>query len=103
MSKLSFIAVLVLLVVASCTKKSAPAASKEPAMDGSPIFARNCARCHGANGRGDRGPDISRLDYTKSEVMQTIADGGGKMPPFHDKLSTKEIEAVAVFVLHLNK
>ncbi len=106
MRKLSFIAVMVLLVIASCTKKAAPTVStgpKEPAIDGTPIYTQNCARCHGANGTGERGPDLTKTDYDKAGVTDAIFNGGGRMPSFGDKLTSKEISAVADFVLHLKK
>ena len=90
--------VMVLFIIASCTKKSVPTA----VVNGSTVFAQNCSRCHGATGTGARGPDLTKIDYGKSEVTEAIFNGGGRMPTFGDKLSTKEINAVADFVLHLN-
>ena len=103
MRKLSVIVVLVLLIVASCTKKSAPTSTKEPVMDGGPIYAQNCARCHGATGKEGRAPNLAEGGHGKSEVMDAVTNGAGRMPSFADKLSPKEIEAVAVFVVHLSK
>ena len=103
MPKLSFVVVLLLLVVASCTKKAAPAASKEPALDGAPIFAQNCAKCHGATGVEGRAPNLAHDDFTKNEVVDKVTNGAGRMPSFATKLSPKEIDAVAQFVVHLKK
>jgi cytochrome c6 len=101
MRQLVYVLVMVLFVIASCTKKSAPA--KTVVIDGSKVFSENCARCHGANGTGERGPDLTKIDYGKDGVTDAIFNGGGKMPSFGDKLTSKEISAVADFVLHLKK
>ena len=109
MLKRYFIACLVLFAVASCTKKSAPTsankatAPKEVVIDGSPIFAQNCARCHGANGSGGRAPDLAHDDLTINELVDKVTNGSGRMPSFATKLSHKEIDAVAEFVVHLKK
>lgn len=101
MRQAGFVMVMVLFVVASCTKKSVP--TKTAAIDGGALYRENCARCHGANGTGERGPDLTKTDYGKPELTEAIFNGGGKMPSFGDKLTSKEISAVADFVLHLKK
>jgi cytochrome c6 len=104
MRKLSLALIMVLLVIASCTKKSAPTATTiKPAIDGAPLFSQNCARCHGATGTEGRAPNLARGDDSKAEIMDKIANGAGRMPAFASKMSGAEIEAVAEFVLHLKK
>jgi mono/diheme cytochrome c family protein len=106
MRKLFFIAVIGLLAIASCTKKSSPtAASKtdELAKEGSPIYAQNCSRCHGATGVEGRAPNLAKNEFTKNELVDKITQGGGRMPAFSTKLSAKEIEAVAEFTIRLRK
>lgn len=103
MRKLTVFAVMVLLVIASCTKKAAPTAGPEPALDGAPIFAQNCSGCHGASGREGRAPNLAEGGHSKAEVIETVSNGAGRMPSFTGKLSAKEIDAVATFVTHLGK
>ena len=104
MQKLSFVLVAVLLVIASCTKKAAPtSATSKPAIDGAPIYAQNCARCHGATGTEGRAPNLARGDNSRSEILDKVTNGTGRMPAFASKLSGAEIDAVAEFVLHLKK
>ena len=110
MQKLSVIAVLLLFVIASCTKKSVPttAGTKEPApketvLDGAPLYAQNCAHCHGATGVEGRAPNLKSNDFTKKEMIDQISKGSGRMPAFATKLSAHEIEAVAEFTIHLKK
>ena len=101
MRQAGFVLVMVLFVIASCSKKSTP--TKNVVIDGGAIFAENCTRCHGETGTGDKWPDLRQIDYGKDEVMDAIFNGGGHMPSFGDKLTPKEISAVADFVLRLKK
>lgn len=103
MKKISFAAVIVLFTIASCTKKATPTISKETAIDGAPLYAQNCAKCHGVTGVEGRAPNLSKNTYSKSEIAGTITNGAGRMPAFSDKLSSREIDAVAEFVTHLKK
>ena len=104
MQKLSFALVIALLVIASCTKKSAPTAvAPHPAINGAPLYAQNCARCHGATGTEGRAPNLARGDNSRSEILDKVTNGAGRMPAFAGKLSGAEIDAVAEFVLHLKK
>jgi mono/diheme cytochrome c family protein len=94
-----------------------------PAQDdvnrGARIFAANCARCHGKEGKGD-GPDLVKLqsavspdDWTDKESNQELTDSfivgmitkGGKangksriMPAFGDKLSAQQVQDLLAFI-----
>ena len=103
MHKTAFVAVMVLVAIASCTKKAAPTTAKANSIDGAPIFAQYCVRCHGATGVEGRAPNLKKTDFTKSEIASTVAKGRGHMPGFSDKLSAQQIDAVAEFVTHLKK
>ena len=78
------------------------------------LYAQNCARCHGANGRGETElgrsfdvPNIAGADWQKkhsdAKISRKIIKGGGGMPAFAKKLSSKEIAAVVSYVRTLNK
>jgi len=80
------------------------------ALAGSPaqIYARNCARCHGANGKSDTelgklndAPDISTAHVkgksTKS-LTNIIKNGEGSMPGFGKKIAAKDISALVKYV-----
>ena len=107
MRKLLFMAAVVLLTIASCTKKATPTASvKTPApvvaaVDGAAVFSQNCSRCHGATGKEGRAPNLTRDEFTHFEVADKVTNGAGRMPAFATKLSGKEIDAVAEFVIQL--
>jgi cytochrome c551 len=88
--------------VSGATGSSAPGSSTSAAdlALGKSIFAANCARCHGTNGQGARGPNLhNETDLTK--VMNQVTNGGQIMPSFSGQLSDAQINAVAQFVLSL--
>ncbi len=100
MKKIMFAFVVMLISIASCSKKSTPTAAKEVALDGAPIFATNCARCHGAEGIKDsRTPNLHTIALDKAGLVNSITHGKGHMPAFSDKLSTAEILAVADLIV----
>lgn len=60
-----------------------------------------CALCHAlqaAGAAGAVGPSLDELKPDKARVLEVVRKGLGVMPPFADKLSPQEIEAVADFV-----
>jgi cytochrome c oxidase cbb3-type subunit 3 len=87
----------------------APAAVQAPvevvAADGQTLFKKHCAGCHGANGKGAFGPDLSgeyKYGKTTMAVQESIAYGRPKnMPGFEQKLSREEIDALTEFILSL--
>ena len=87
----------------------APAAVQAPAevvaADGQTLFKKHCAGCHGANGKGAFGPDLSgeyKYGKTTMAVQESIAYGRPKnMPGFEQKLSQEEIDALTEFILSL--
>lgn len=87
------------------TPASAPAAANESGADGQALFAKHCAGCHGAEGKGAFGPDLSGdYKYGKSgmAVQESISSGRpDNMPAFEEKLTPEEIEAVTEYILSL--
>jgi cytochrome c oxidase cbb3-type subunit 3 len=74
-------------------------------MSGQELFAKHCAGCHGAEGKGAFGPDLS-ADYqygkTETAAQESITSGRpGNMPAFDKKLSPEEIKSVTDFILSL--
>ena len=70
--------------------------------DGAAVFASaGCGGCHTfapANSSGTVGPNLDEIDLSKDEIAQQVRNGGGGMPPFGDRLSDAEIDAVADYV-----
>lgn len=103
MRKLSILTVAFLLAIASCTKKAAPTTAKESSIDGASVYSNFCARCHGSDGTSGKAPNLAKTDLDKAGLIDIITKGHGHMPAFEEKLSTKEIGAVASFVAGLKK
>jgi len=60
-----------------------------------------CALCHTLQAAGAEatiGPSLDELKPDKAKVLEAVRKGVGVMPPFADKLSAEQIEAVAAFV-----
>jgi len=86
-----------------------PAVAVEPAV----IYARNCARCHGADGRGD--PEIKKTmpnvrDFHDREflarantdsIVTIMMAGKGQMPAFGRSLSMPKMQALSGYVRRL--
>ncbi len=73
---------------------------------GAPLFADNCAACHGADGRGNQelgAPNLTDAIWlygnSQDTVMQSIRTGrGGIMPAWTDRLDAVSIKMVALYV-----
>ncbi len=74
------------------------------------LFVSNCARCHGADGKGNtqlgREYDVPDLTVTArkmslSRVKNLITKGDGDMPSFKKKLKAAQIAILANYVRSL--
>jgi len=85
----------------------APPAAETPAAvaDGQELYAKHCAGCHGAEGKGAFGPDLSgEYKYGKTDmaVEESISYGRpGNMPAFDKKLSSEQIKTLTDYILSL--
>lgn len=74
-----------------------------------PLFADNCAACHGPDGKGNRtmgAPNLTDNDWlygpARDDIHDQIWNGhGGVMPTWGGRLSPEEIKALAVYVHNL--
>ena len=77
------------------------------------LFRNNCARCHGADGRGDtplgityKAPDFTDAEWWQehsgitgsASLISIVSHGKGGMPAFGKKLSRTEIRRLAGYV-----
>ena len=75
--------------------------------NGAEIFKNSCARCHGADGKGGDGPDLTdpqrkaKWQDSDERIVNKVTNGGRRMPAFADKLSAEEIKSVAAHVRSL--
>lgn len=73
-------------------------------ISGKQLFADNCARCHGDDAKGDKGPDLTaakrQAKWADSEepLIKRITNGAFGMPKFGKKLKPEEIKAIADYV-----
>jgi len=120
MNKGSFVVVCVVLWgalgVESSAHSRAPAANPavnplqdDPAAirNGQAIFRARCAGCHGFDGRGLTGPDVTGLlaaGMTDEQLFQIVRRGvpGTEMPPFDSRSQVDEIWETLAYLRTLN-
>jgi len=69
------------------------------AHQGYTLFTMNCAHCHGADARGDEGPDLHGLTKSDARIAAIIKNGvKGEMPKFSAKLTDTDVQALIAFV-----
>lgn len=95
---------------ASPVQTAVPAKAALPAQEllsqGSQLYNQTCAMCHGPEGKGGIGPDLTRETFTHGRtaeaVAETIAKGrSGGMPAYGNQLKPEQIQALTAFVLSL--
>jgi mono/diheme cytochrome c family protein len=81
---------------------------KDPAIiaAGHDLFlAKQCAHCHGEDGRG--GVNLARRDLDPKGVFQSIADGreksGLRMPAWREVLTDEEIWKATAYVMSISR
>ncbi|MFZ6050438.1 c-type cytochrome [Halocola ammonii] len=87
------------------SSKGSDVASAEPTQKVTPeeavkIFNRKCGLCHGKDGKKQLAgaPDLTTSTLEKDKRIAIITYGKGSMPPFEERLSATEIEAVADYL-----
>jgi mono/diheme cytochrome c family protein len=69
---------------------------------GRTLFLDSCAHCHGADARGDEGPDLHAVQVSDRYVASIITHGiKGEMPSFAKKLHAPEITALTAYLRSL--
>ena len=73
---------------------------------GKKLFGTLCVSCHGENGKGGVGPDLTVSTYkygkTRLDITKTITEGRpGGMPSFSSQINKEQIESLVEFVLSL--
>jgi mono/diheme cytochrome c family protein len=78
-------------------------------------FAKNCATCHGKDGRANTFKSKHHLhardltdarwqgEVTDERIFNSITNGKGKMPSFKRKLTNEQIESLVAYVRGLKK
>jgi putative heme-binding domain-containing protein len=80
----------------------------EAIQNGQAIFRARCAGCHGGDGRGLSGPDLTGLfaaGVTDEQLFQIVRRGvpGSEMPPFDSRSQVSEIWETLAYLRTLNE
>jgi mono/diheme cytochrome c family protein len=82
------------------------------------LYRANCARCHGADGRGDtplgqshNAPDFTDQDWwrqhakltSRGKLISLVTHGKEEMPAFEKKLTRSQIELLVDYVRRFRK
>jgi mono/diheme cytochrome c family protein len=96
--------------VSSAAKGPSAATPRRDPVDGASIFKRNCAMCHGPDGKGIasiKPPNFTdpkvQASLTDQQMLEIITNGkkGTMMPAWSGKLSQEDIQAVQGYVRSL--
>jgi mono/diheme cytochrome c family protein len=69
---------------------------------GRKLFLDSCAHCHGADARGDEGPDLHDTQVSDRYIANIITHGiPHEMPSFAKKLHRDDITALTAYVRSL--
>ena len=78
------------------------------AVEAPKLFTANCARCHGADGKGQTTlgktldvPDLTSSKMSAAKIKSIISKGAGSMPAFGKKLKAADITSLANYVRSL--
>ena len=81
--------------------------SAQSQQGGGAIYARNCLRCHGTDGRAQtaKGRQVDAVDFTSDDWTpdaghdsRIVTRGKGSMPSFKNKLTPTQINAVVQYI-----
>lgn len=67
--------------------------------EGSKLYLNSCAHCHGADARGDEGPDLHDLQVSDRRIATVVTHGiEGEMPSFAKKHGPDDILALIAYL-----
>lgn len=70
------------------------------------LYGSTCAMCHGAEGKGGIGPDLTRAVFTYGRTAEAVSVSiskgrSGGMPAYGNQFSADEINSLTTYVLSL--
>lgn len=73
---------------------------------GKQMYGKLCAACHGENGKGTVGPDLTASTYkygkARLDIAKSISEGRpGGMPAFNAQATPEQVESMVEFILTL--
>lgn len=83
-------------------------------LDASTLFARNCATCHGKDGRAktfkakfNHARDLTdprwQAEASDERIFNSISNGKGKMPAWGKKFSESELNSLVAYIRKLKR
>ena len=107
-------AVFLLALAAHSLAASLPDESHKNPDSSSSLFAKNCATCHGKDGRAktfkakfNHARDLTdpewQVSVTDERLFNSITNGRGHMPAWGKKLSEAEINSLVAYVRQFKK
>ncbi|BCB05681.1 cytochrome c551 [Bacillus sp. KH172YL63] len=83
------------LVLAACGGDGDSTETSSGGVDPEKIVTNKCTSCHGGNLEGGMGPALKNIgaELSKDQILETIQNGKGQMPP--GLIKGEEAEAVA--------
>jgi mono/diheme cytochrome c family protein len=97
-----------LFAVVSVWAFDAFAQGKGKKVNAAAVYAANCARCHGADGKGTalgqslETPDLTSVEVqnnmSNAKIRRVILNGDGPMPGFKSKLTAAQVTALTSYV-----
>ena len=112
--KLTVLSALFLSLFATTPLALHQPTSAQNTSDAASLFEKNCAKCHGKDGRAKtlRGRSVGARNLTDAkwqaketdaEILAAIKKGPGAMPSFEKKLSQAELESLVAYVRSLKR
>src|SRR6185369_16401777 len=73
---------------------------------GKQLYANLCAACHGENGKGTVGPDLTASAYKygkmRLDIARSISEGRPNgMPAFNGQINSEQVESLVEYILSL--
>jgi len=73
---------------------------------GKQLYANLCAACHGENGKGTVGPDLTASTYkygkSRLDIAKSISEGRPNgMPAFNGQITPEQVESLVEYILSL--
>ncbi|MBS1812647.1 MAG: cytochrome c [Acidobacteria bacterium] len=102
MKHLKSLVVFAAILAGACGQTSSGGiAVKDVAVTRALFASQQCAVCHGPEGKGGVGANLTTgmpMQRSLEQIEAQIKNGSGVMPAFKDKLSEEQIQELAKFV-----
>lgn len=92
---------MLLLGASGCADYDAILALEGDSTEGATVFSDHCASCHGADGTGGTGPDLTSHigHHSSAQLVGVVVEGDGVMPGFAGTLDDQQIADVLAFLV----